>query len=122
MNFAKDLLTFEEEVPFEFFGFPNGNSNRITNCAYETVDNITVRDVRTSGDDLNLGTRGFKYIRHKSECPLIAQHFEHAGSTVKGNPVVLAYLEESINLIKKELKVIKSSTLTVGLVFTSLYL
>lgn len=68
-----------------------------------TVNNIDIQDVRTTSEVLSLDTAGFKFIRHKSNCPLTAEHFERAGSSVNGQPVVLAYLEETLDLVKNEL-------------------
>lgn len=99
---VKDLELFKTEVPYELFGVPEGTSNRITNCEYTTVEGVKVQDVRTAPGDYTLETTGFKYIRSKSNCSLKAEHFEAAGSSMDNNPVVLEYLTETIDLIKRE--------------------
>ncbi|KAL6828082.1 hypothetical protein V8C40DRAFT_274522 [Trichoderma camerunense] len=103
LSFVKPLDIYKSEVPYELFGFPDSTSSRITNCQYMTVNNIDIQDVRTTSEVLSLDTAGFKFIRHKSNCPLTAEHFERAGSSVNGQPVVLAYLEETLDLVKNEL-------------------
>lgn len=103
LRFAKDLERFKTEVPYELFGYPNGASNRITNCEYMTVNNIRVHDIRSTPKDYGIDTTGFKYIHHKSSCELQAENFERAGNSVDNNPVVLAYLDETITLVKNEL-------------------
>lgn len=103
LSFVKPLDIFKSEVPYELFGFPDSTSPRITNCQYMTVDSINIQDIRTTSEILSLDTTGFKFIRHKSSCSLTAEHFERAGSSITGQPVVHAYLEETLNLIKNEL-------------------
>jgi hypothetical protein len=103
MRFAKNLEIFKTETPYELFGYPDGTSNRITNCEYVTVNDIKVRDVRTTPRDYGLDTTGFKYIRHRSACDLKSEDFEAAGSTLDNNPAVLTYLDETISLVKQEL-------------------
>jgi hypothetical protein len=103
LRFALDLPVFENEVPYELFGYPLPTSDRITNIDFETIEGINITDVRELEIEPSLETTGFKYIKHKSRCTLEPKYFESAGTSIGGNPVVLDYLDETIDLVKSEL-------------------
>ncbi|KAK4176445.1 hydroxylase/desaturase CTB9 [Triangularia setosa] len=103
LRFLIDLELFKKEVPFEIFGYPYPTSERITNCEYEIINEIEIQDVRVSPAECSLDTTGFTYIHHKSACELRKEHFEKVGSSLEDNPTVVAYLNESMRLVKDRL-------------------
>lgn len=104
LRFAEDRDIFRKEVPYEVFGYPTPTSERITNCLFEDIDRVKIEDVRDSPEQrYSLDTTGFTYIHHHSQCELDSKYFEKAGSSVENNPTVLAYLDETIQLVKDQI-------------------
>lgn len=103
LRFLKDSPIFDREVPYELFGHPQLNSERITNCEFALVEEVLVEDVRDNPHIFDLENAGFTYVKHHSACPLLAQHFESVGTGVDTDSVAISYLEETIALVKNEL-------------------
>ncbi|KUJ16721.1 uncharacterized protein LY89DRAFT_645599 [Mollisia scopiformis] len=102
LRFLEDSPRFETEIPYELYGHPKFDSGRITNCTYTEVDNILIEDVRQNPKNFTLENAGFTYITHESICSLASEHFETAGSNLEKSPIVTAYLEETMSLVKEQ--------------------
>lgn len=97
---ANDPL-HEWEKPYEMFGLTEVPENQRSNCQYMTIDGIQLLDVRDSNETFSLKDQGFKYVHHRSKCPLSADDFEKPGDAL--NPNVDAYLKETIAFVRNEL-------------------
>ena len=82
---------FENEKPYEVFGHPNIDSDRMTKIEYCTVDDVPIVDVRDSEDQFNLSGAGFQFLKHHSACCLKADFFEFAGKD-KNHTFASSYL------------------------------
>jgi hypothetical protein len=100
IGFLVDLPLYEEEQPYELYGFPTKSSEVQSNCVLEDKT-VSAEDVRGQEWNFTLEGAGFKVINHVSNCELIAEHFEKAP---EGNSVVDRYLEETLELVKREFK------------------
>ena len=95
LTFLCNLPIYQDEQPFELYGFPEQQSDTRTNCQFEAKD-IDVTDARLS-NDITIASHGFVFVKHNSACPLEAKYFE----TVGGDKTVLTqYLEETISFVK----------------------
>ncbi|KAK0615088.1 hypothetical protein B0T17DRAFT_510897 [Bombardia bombarda] len=98
LKFLLDLPIYQEEQPYELFGFPSEASIDDENCEFETKD-IEVTDAREC--QVTIADHGFTFVRLKSGCPLAAKYFE----TVGGDPtVVMKYLEETVEFARARFK------------------
>lgn len=95
LQFLCDLSVYQDEQPFELYGFPEQQSDTRTNCKFESRD-VEVTDARLL-DDITIASYGFAFVKHKSACPLEADHFETVGGD---KTVLMQYLEETIGLVK----------------------
>jgi len=100
VGFLADLPLYHEEQPYELYGFPTKSSEVRTNCVLEDKT-VSVEDVRGKEQSFTLQGCGFKFIKHTSRCDLKADHFEIAPES---NSVVDCYLNETLDLVKKEFK------------------
>ena len=99
LQFLCNLPIYQEEQPFELYGFPKQQSDTRTNCKFESKD-VGVTDARLV-DDIAIASSGFAFVKHKSACPLEAKHFEEVGGD---NTILMQYLEETIDLVKDMFK------------------
>lgn len=99
VKFLKELPKYEQEQPYELYGFPVREAGRITNCEFEYVHDLKVASARLNMYDFKLEDCGFQYVKHESKISLTAENFEMAGNQSK---VVLSYLEETIDLVKQQ--------------------
>ena len=99
----EDAAHFEEEIPYEVFGYPDLDSKRVTNCNFILIDNILVKDVRKRMEPCNLENEGFIFVKHKSQCSLQSDNFEAPDTSRDNDALITAYLEETMNLLKREI-------------------
>ncbi|KAK3364322.1 hypothetical protein B0T25DRAFT_61125 [Lasiosphaeria hispida] len=94
IQFLRELPIYQEEQPYQLYGFPNQDSLARENCEFEAVD---VEVIDTREHPVTIQDHGFAFVRFKSACDLNAKHFE----TVGGDPTTLMqYLEETIGFIR----------------------
>ncbi|KAL2131081.1 hypothetical protein VTI74DRAFT_5577 [Chaetomium olivicolor] len=94
LRFLCELPIYQEEQPYQLFGFPEQDSIACENCEFEAKD-VEVADAREC--EVTIAEHGFTFVCFKSACPLVARHFE----TVGGDPTVLMqYLEETIGFAR----------------------
>lgn len=105
LQFLADLPLYQLEQPYELYGFPDKESQKRTNCKFESksVEVIDIRELETN-EKPKLLHQGFQLLRHVSQCPLQAKHFETVGGD---KSVQMAYLEETIALVQRELNASK---------------
>ncbi len=95
LQFLCNLPLYQDEQPFELYGFPEQQSDTRTNCKFESKD-VDVTDARLVGD-IAIAKHGFTIVQHKSACGLEAKHLEAVGGD---KAVLVQYLEETISLVK----------------------
>ena len=103
LQFLCDLPIYKDEQPYELYGFPEKESDKQTNCNMETRT-VTVLNVRDMAEALDIEEHGFKFIQHASNCDLEPTHFEVVGGDQRE---LMAYLDESIELVRSELHATK---------------
>jgi hypothetical protein len=84
----------ETEKPYELWMKTRAGLSK-TNCHYEDKE-VTVQDLRSSSEDFNVDSNGFRYIRHASQC---LPRFDD----LSWETPPTAYLEETIDLVQREL-------------------
>lgn len=98
IQFLRELPLYQEEQPYQLYGFPDQNPLARENCEFEAKD-VEVIDVREH--PVTIPDHGFAFLRFKSSCELEAKHFE----TVGGDPTVRTqYLEETIDFVRNMFK------------------
>ncbi|GAW19497.1 hypothetical protein ANO14919_089840 [Xylariales sp. No.14919] len=96
LQYLCDIPVYQEEQPYELYGFPESQSRTSTDCKFETKE-VDVTDCRDL-EGVTIQTHGFMFMEHKSAFSLEARHFE----TVNGDSTVLiGYLNETIQLVKE---------------------
>jgi hypothetical protein len=105
LKFLVDDPIFEDEQPYELFGAVLKPSvkppPKLTNCSYHVKTGVTIKDVRDCKSDFSLDEQGFTFVKHRTSCPLSAEHFEATGRDPE-NQVVLSYLYETIALVEQQ--------------------
>lgn len=106
LKYLSDLPLLEVEQPYELFGYPTTDSTKITNCEYSVVDNVPFQDVRKVVVQHVLDMTGFTFLKHASGYFVSPDDFESAGND-PDNEQVVNYLEETLDLVKRELCAMK---------------
>lgn len=98
LAFLRDLPLYQEEQPFEIYGYPDLPRSASSNCQFESRSQIPARDARGSTQDFELNECGFVFLTRPSQCPLKADQFENMN---EGCQNVLQYLDETRTIVKE---------------------
>lgn len=98
LQFLSELPIYQQEQPYQLFGFANQDSIASENCEFEAKD-IEVADAREC--KVSIADHGFTFARFRSACPLAAKHFETVGGD---KTVVMDYLRETIDFARTMFK------------------
>jgi hypothetical protein len=99
LKHLQDLPEYQSVQPYELYGYPNADSPPRTNFVYEYCQ-TDMTDAREGATPYTIQGAGFTWVRHPSKCPLSAEYFESAEA---GNDVVHTYLQETLQLVEKQL-------------------
>ena len=91
------------EQPFELFDYPNIDSGKITSCGYGVGENVPIQDARRVTVEHGLDVVGFTFLKHASHCFVSPDDSESARIDLD-NEQVVNYLEETMDLVKYELR------------------
>lgn len=87
-----ELPKYEQQQPYELYGYPIRESEKMTNCEFEYVRDLQVQDARPSMKNFGLQESGFEFVRHKTQVAFTADNFESAGNQSQD---INAYIEET---------------------------
>jgi hypothetical protein len=99
VKFLRELPKYEVEQPYELYGYPMRESEKITNCEFEYVRDLKVENARPSMKTFKLRDSGFEFVHHQTKIAFTAENFESAGNQ---SQIVNAYLEETMAMVKKK--------------------
>ncbi|RFU26345.1 hypothetical protein B7463_g9993, partial [Scytalidium lignicola] len=100
MNFLQELHRYQEEQPYEIFGYPNPDSPIISNCEFKAVDGIPLHNAREEMEKFTLDSTGFMFLNSPSKELLTAQAIEDASG---GEDAINAFVQETIGFVKEAL-------------------
>ena len=98
--FLSDLPLYDYEKPYILLGFPDIPEEKRTKSHFTAHKQIYVESIRGREEEFSIAKHGFTYLKHASECSLRPELFERE---TKDDSVVMAYLKECIELVRKQL-------------------
>ena len=101
LKFLKHLALYEDVQPYRVRGIPGLKPEDESNCEYEEIDNIRAQDIREGQNDCCMEEQGFEVMHSPSKVPLTAAVLQ--GETPDAESMMTAYLEETMELVKKRL-------------------
>lgn len=102
MKFLKELPLYETVQPYKLHDFPELDEEQQTNCVYEERQ-VFAQDLRGSKRRPTFAVEGFEFIDAPTSCVLKDTVFETEGH--QPDSVVEAYINETMDLVKKTLGV-----------------
>jgi hypothetical protein len=102
MKFLKELPLYETVQPYKLHDFSEINEEQQTNCVYEERQ-VLAQDLRGSKRQPKFEVEGFEFMDAPTCCILDPAVFETEGP--QPDSVVEAYINETMNLVKKRLGV-----------------
>ncbi|KAI0101400.1 hypothetical protein GGR51DRAFT_336070 [Nemania sp. FL0031] len=104
LKFLKRLSLYDRVQPYRLHGFPELSKEQQTNCVYENIECIDVRDIRNIRDRASIpciNQTGFEFISAPTKCALSAAVFE--SGTADADAILDEYIQETMEVVKLRL-------------------